>query len=94
MRMRVYLGEPPGAREDFDPARATPLGPDFDAAQEISLGDDADELAAIDHREPAHLILQHQFRRLLHHPAGHCIGYFHESLTHNWGAIIGERGDG
>src|SRR5262249_24467482 len=40
------------------------LPPLHEGAKEIGLGDDPDKAAAIDHREPSYLVIEHQDRRL------------------------------
>src|SRR5207245_3575974 len=65
VRLDILSRDPPGSHQNFEPARAAPLGPCLAAAQEITFGQDSYHLAFIvQYREAADAVLQHQLNGL------------------------------
>jgi hypothetical protein len=63
--VNIFAGELARTNEEFDPARPLALRAGLSPAQEVALCDNADQRAgAIDHRQAADLVLQHQSHRL------------------------------
>jgi hypothetical protein len=57
----ILLCNPPGPHQEFEPARAVPLGAGLAAAQEVTLGHDPDDLTFIvQYREAADSVVEHQ----------------------------------